>query len=187
MMSSYHTIFISLLFFCTLHALFAVSSSSSLGENNLILVKIGGSCVTNKSVFEELNNENLEKFCKQLKLATMNTASQHVVVHGAGSFGHFSARQYELVNGGRDQDWRQGFCETRSSVLKLNSLIVDALTKHKHPATTVTLFPSALTSNRVLRNDGPLSMCDSILENRMTPVIHGDAVLDVSHRCTIFR
>ena len=183
MLSYEYAVFISLL------AFFIQLASSSIPQphaNNLVLVKIGGSCVTNKKAFEELNGENLEKFCLELAAASSNI-SRHVVVHGAGSFGHFSARRYELVKGGRDEDWRRGFCETRASVLKLNTLIIGALIKYKLAATTVTLFPSALTRRRVLDVEGPLTMCDLIIENGMIPVIHGDAILDVDHRCTIFR
>ena len=128
---SHTTVFICFLIFIIAHFLHPVTSStppsSPAANNNLIIVKLGGSCVTNKSAFEELNEGNLEKFCEQMASVSSNTVSRHIIVHGAGSFGHFSARQYELVKGGRDKDWRQGFCETRTSVLKLNTLILKVI------------------------------------------------------------
>ena len=162
------------------------SSSSSLSSSATILVKIGGSCVTNKQIFEELDHINLEKICQQLTEAYDPYKHRHLIVHGAGSFGHFTARQYELSKGGRDEDWTRGFCETRTSVLKLNSYILSALIKHKLPATTISIFSSIHTNNRLLEVEGPIHMCESVMERDMIPVMHGDAVFDVDHRCSIF-
>jgi isopentenyl phosphate kinase len=68
------------------------------------LIKIGGSSITNKAVLEELNPAALDWFARTLATAaTTNNRKNHqrfVVVHGAGSFGHFTAKEYGLK--GRD-------------------------------------------------------------------------------------
>jgi isopentenyl phosphate kinase len=69
------------------------------------LIKIGGSSITNKAVLEELNPVALDWFARTLATASKtihqtNKQQRFVVVHGAGSFGHFTAKEYGLQ--GRD-------------------------------------------------------------------------------------
>jgi len=115
-----------------------------------------------------------------------------VIVHGAGSYGHFDARQYNIKHGGTvDGQWREGFCRTRASVLKLNGLVVGALIRARVAAVSVEMFPHtcATRDGRITAGtDGGLALTEGLLERGLVPVLHGDAVL-TSHAadatCTI--
>jgi isopentenyl phosphate kinase len=128
----------------------------------IIILKIGGSSITDKAQEETLENETLEWFSKliassvdqsMLFPSAITTSSTNpskpkfIIVHGAGSFGHHSAKRYglrcgksilvdesactdERSNGVNVQYQMEGLCKTRHSVQKLNSAIVGALLKH---------------------------------------------------------
>ena len=134
--------------------------------DKIMLIKIGGSSITNKSEEETLDPEALEWFANLIassvnesflspkvpidKSIQSSTKSKFIVVHGAGSFGHHSAKRYGLKCGKAtlleesqsctdpprtydDTDIQyqmEGLSRTRHSVQKLNSFIVGALLKH---------------------------------------------------------
>ena len=106
------------LLLCSLHLLFSAvavaeaSSHHSDGSNTsitkpiVVLVKVGGSSITDKAVKETLNESALEWFAQTIHNALSTTvdintnSSRHnlsfVIVHGAGSFGHHTAKEFGL-------------------------------------------------------------------------------------------
>ena len=147
-----------------------------------VLVKLGGSAVTRKSQFETLNAERLNATAASLARARSDVQGNTVLVHGAGSFGHFQASQHGVSRGTSDTrfSWL-GFCATRSSVTRLNAAVVEALARNGLPAIGLSPFPRWRT-----RNGQPLARCTracvsevrELLERGFTPVLHGDACLD---------
>lgn len=180
-----------------------------------LIVKYGGSAVTNKASFETLNCELLSKSSVQLKIVCDEERwSNIIIVHGAGSFGHFHAQKYGLKFGGTSakdnsenvlEPWQTGLTLTRQSVLKLNKHVVDAHVSMGLPVVSVSAFPSVVTgyqsSCKTRQNaascpsinsygshiveSGALSEVNSILSAGLIPVLHGDVVLDRSQRCAI--
>lgn len=78
-------------------------------KTNILLVKIGGSSITKKAELETLNLDALDWFsktirstlnCKFLSNIDSDTDSNEkpsiIIVHGAGSFGHHTAKKYGL-------------------------------------------------------------------------------------------
>ena len=134
-----------------------------------------------------------------------------VLIHGAGSFGHFQAKKYTLSSGGSIDEWKQGTTLTRQryvvtlaktyqvsslaryneivvyfSVLKLNGLVVDALIKEGVPAVGISPFPTVVSSKKVeLLATGVLNSVSELIRNGLVPVIHGDVIIDRVQRCTI--
>ena len=90
-------------------------------QDNIFILKIGGSSITNKAREETLNDEALDWFAKlvadsvdesflspiifheneYLKDRGTNKDSRpkFILIHGAGSFGHHSAKRYGLQCG----------------------------------------------------------------------------------------
>ena len=152
---------------------------------SIIIVKIGGSCITDKSKFETLNVLCLEEIALQFAflMSQAESTQQYVIVHGAGSFGHMSAKQHSLsIGGNSESNWREGAAITRRSVTKLNGFVLDALIKHKIPAVTVSLFPATCTraAGKEILTGGSLEHINTLLENGFVPIIHGDVVFDDS-------
>ena len=84
----------------------------------------------------------LERTAQQLAQTRAAAGEDRVLLHGAGSFGHFHARQYALKHGSSHPKYLPiGFAQTRSSVTRLNGLVVSALLAHGLPAVSVHPFP----------------------------------------------
>lgn len=109
-----------------------------------------------------------------------------IVVHGAGSFGHFQASRSGVHKGG----WhlpvvKAGFVATRISVTSLNLEIVRALAREGIPSVGISPFASGWsTSNRNIASAG-ISQVAKAVESGFVPVLHGDAVFDSLQDCTI--
>jgi isopentenyl phosphate kinase len=146
-----------------------MTTSVSVPDSHLVLIKYGGSAITLKSVFEQLNSQALVE-CAQVISNAYERASEtrYVIVHGAGSFGHFHARAYGLKDGGHKECnvphevaplssqelppsqsyecWKRGVTLTRQSVQKLNRALVDSHVSIGLPAVSVSLFPQVTKS-----------------------------------------
>ena len=61
--------------------------------DRLTILKIGGSVITDKSKILKPNISSMKNISKILK-----KFDRVILVHGAGSFGHYYARKYKLQN-----------------------------------------------------------------------------------------
>lgn len=79
------------------------------------IVKLGGAAITNKNSFETLDDVTLQQCVEHLKeVYSRNHKADFLVVHGAGSFGHFQASQANVAKGGLNQpNVRMGFVKAR--------------------------------------------------------------------------
>lgn len=142
-----------------------------------------------------VNTEALRKTTSHLRLIrNQDNAPNFIVIHGAGSFGHFQASKYKLSKGGSIDTWVEGFSLTRQSVVKLNGLVVAAHIDEGIPAVGMSLFPYI---NRKVQNNGmnaeattismaSLQVVEDIIATGLVPVLHGDGILDDTQRCAIF-
>lgn len=153
------------------------------------IIKFGGSAVTVKNQLETIKDGCLSHACSIVKYL-IEQGRTLIVVHGAGSFGHHQAKQYNVTSGyqhllGDDQDKvKYGFCATRISVTKLNHMIVERLFQHGVHAVGIPAFGSWSTDNReVIQHNTDTIM--EVLNNGLVPVLHGDCVLDQSKGCVI--
>jgi isopentenyl phosphate kinase len=139
----------------------------------MILIKLGGSAVTDKTRDFTVRESVIETVAQQVACIE----DQVIVVHGGGSYGHPLARKYRLHKGFTDTSQLQGICETRHAMTALNQLIVSAFIEAGVPA--VAVQPSACfvcTNKRI-----SLSFLDPV--NRLVdlgcvPVLYGDVVTD---------
>jgi len=140
-----------------------------------LLVKLGGSAITQKNAFETLEAEALHTTAQQL--SSLHD-SRIVIVHGAGSFGHFQASQHGVSKGKLSDKFSwNGFAQVRSSVTRLNTKVVEALLQEGVPGVGCSPFPlwKKDTSDQLCRQ--LMAASSRMLDNGLVPVIHGDAVL----------
>ncbi|ESP01168.1 hypothetical protein LOTGIDRAFT_238298 [Lottia gigantea] len=160
-------------------------------ENDIdLIIKFGGSSITNKDCIETLRVTALE-WCAHLVKKCLNSDKNCVIVHGAGSFGHHQAKEYHVSSGYshlstkfETDKIKLGFSLTRQSVLKLNASVIENLLKEGIPAISLSPFLSWKTDNRIVQEDG-CEMIHAVLNQGYMPVLHGDAVFDKSLGCTI--
>lgn len=153
-------------------------------RSTLIVVKLGGSSITEKGSFETLKRSKLDTTCFQIQQIFRETGANVILIHGAGSFGHHQAKQYGLKSGGGD-DWLVGVSRTRSSVLRLNAIILQSLAALDVPVAPVSPFDFiTLKDGDVLRSTLTEHM-SSLLRTGLIPLAHGDVVLDRKRKCSI--
>ena len=157
------------------------------GPRCRILVKLGGSACTDKAAFETVHQKRLSATARQLAETRPANEENRVLLHGAGSFGHFHARKYAIKHGSaHEQHSPLGFALTRSSVTRLNGLVVSALLEAEQPAVSLHPFPSWRK-----RRNSPLSGSAMAAEAArawgagLLPVLHGDAVHDEHQGCAV--
>ncbi|XP_078442653.1 amino acid kinase family protein isoform X2 [Wolffia australiana] len=109
-----------------------------------------------------------------------------IIVHGAGSFGHFQASKSGVHKGHLHLPIvKAGFVATRISVTSLCLAIVRALAREGMPAIGMPPFASGWeTTDRNVASAHLLPITRA-LESGLIPVLHGDAVLDNIRGCTI--
>ncbi|KAE8673272.1 WRKY DNA-binding protein 4, putative isoform 1 [Hibiscus syriacus] len=112
--------------------------------------------------------------------------SRFVVVHGAGSFGHFQASKSGVHKGGLSQPLvKAGFVATRISVTTLNLEIVRALAREGIPSIGMSPYACGWSTSERNVASADLSGVTKAIDSGFIPVLHGDAVFDDRLGCTI--
>ncbi|XP_050417970.1 uncharacterized protein LOC126831491 [Patella vulgata] len=158
-----------------------------------LVIKFGGSAITNKDILETTKLESLHWAANLMKVIH-DKGLRCVVVHGAGSFGHHQAKAYQVSSGYSQYNnttqltdlkkVKLGFCLTRQSVLKLNSILENHLLEENIPVVSLSPFQLWRTKNKDVVKHG----CDVIKETlykSLLPILHGDCVFDETLGCTI--
>ncbi len=137
------------------------------------IIKLGGSVLTDKTQIATFKTEVMDNLSKHLS----TFSEQMILIHGAGSFGHITAEQYNLQSGFQDHSQLQGFSVTHALVQQLNNHVLESLHKANIPA--VSLPPHAILSlnnHEMDHLDYPLF--ESYLQSNFVPVSFGDVALD---------
>lgn len=146
----------------------------------MIILKLGGSVITEKTKKCSFRQKTMDNLARQIKKAN----EKLILVHGAGSFGHILAKEYQLDEGYKNNDQLQGFSLTQAMVQMLNSLVLKSL--HDQGIPTVSLPPHSIVKlNNHRLAEINYNVFAEYLENNITPVTFGDVVLDETLRFSI--
>lgn len=142
----------------------------------MILVKLGGSVITDKSRLRTFRRSTCERLARELRPALQEGL---VVVHGAGSFGHIMAKKHELHKGFKRRSQLEHVAGVQRDVRELNVRVLGALIDGGVRAVSV---PPAASSSF---DGGAVASFDdeafsSLLALELTPVTFGDVVPDGS-------
>ncbi|CAK9872200.1 unnamed protein product [Sphagnum jensenii] len=109
-----------------------------------------------------------------------------VVVHGAGSFGHFQASRSGVQRGDLNTPLvKAGLVATRISVTKLNHEVVRHFASEGIPAVGISpLSAGWCTKNKNFKEDD-MTAVECTVNAGFIPVVHGDGVLDSAEGCSI--
>ena len=147
----------------------------------MIILKIGGSILTNKDAPEsEIDSTNLKRIAGEIKKSLDNSSKELIIVHGAGSFGHPPAKKYKIGQNFDKSEYSQkrlGFCEIQNAVKKLNMLICEEFISQGVPVIAIPAS-SFITASSKRITEGNLDTFKNYLSKGFIPVIYGDVVLD---------
>jgi isopentenyl phosphate kinase len=140
-----------------------------------IILKIGGSAITDKTGELAAKTEIINRLAEEIKRADLDNL---IIIHGGGSFGHPTAAKYGIKEGYKeDPTQKLGFAETHHVMTVLNGLVMDALIWHEVPAVSVAPSCCFITNNGKVKYFDE-TVLQSMAKMVFTPVMYGDAVLD---------
>lgn len=141
------------------------------------VLKLGGSVLTKKGGYMELDQKNMDALARMLGEAWKSGLRDLILIHGAGSFGHAVVLKYGLNNGVRTDRQKEGMALTHAACTRLSQAVVDALLKNGVPAVAVPpISLGRLSNGRISKFDSAAVL--GILSSGFLPVLHGDMMLD---------
>ncbi len=134
----------------------------------MILIKLGGSIITNKEKPTSARRKTIDNLAKSLK----KIDEPIIIVHGGGSYGHYWSVKYNMHTKEKKYDLR-GVAIVKNSMIELNKIILDSLLKNK-------LNPYCLPPTDFMLGNKPISKkvkeIEKIAKSGLIPVTYGDAL-----------
>lgn len=152
---------------------------------NLILIKLGGSVITEKSARKKANIDVIEKLAGEISAARKKTNDLIIIAHGQGSFAHVPAKKYRTKQGNIAKNSAYGAAMVRQECIELNSLVLNCLLKAGLPA--VTFAPNSfLTTAKGQLSTVNCKPLTTALKSGLIPVVYGDVIPDEKIGWTIY-
>lgn len=139
----------------------------------MILIKLGGSVITDKSQYKKFDRETTSRLCREIA----DSGQDVVVVHGAGSFGHVLAKEHSIQNGLRDDSQIAPAMQVHHDAMELGMLVTAELMAVGIPAASVA--PGScfvMQDGRLIAND--VEAVRRMRDIGVMPVTFGDVVMD---------
>lgn len=140
------------------------------------VLKIGGSILTDKNRDNAARLEEISRVAREIAAHPEDL----VLVHGAGSFGHFPAKRYGLPLCFSPE----GLRVTHESVARLSDLVVGALSRAGVDSLPVHPLSCLLLSNGRI-DSFDLKPLKAMLKDGLMPVLHGDVAMDAVRKAGI--
>lgn len=134
----------------------------------MLLIKLGGSIITNKEKPLSSRKKTIENIAKSLSRIN----EPMIIVHGGGSFGHFWSVKYDMHTKPSRYDTK-GVSVVKNSMVELNKIILDILLEKK-------LKPYCLPPTDFMAGNKPIKAkikeIEKISRSGLVPVTFGDAL-----------
>ena len=134
----------------------------------MILIKLGGSIITNKEKPLSVRRKTIEKLAKNLK----KIDDSLIIVHGGGSYGHYWSVKYDMHTKPRKYDLK-GVSVIKNSMIELNKIILDLFLKNK-------IHPYCLPPTDFMLGNKPIpnkvKEIEKISKSGLVPITFGDAL-----------
>lgn len=157
-----------------------------MDNKDIIILKIGGSIVTNKNTQKaQLNDPVVKRLSKELKLFIKHHPKTKIILlHGAGSFGHPLVYKFKLLNQSLTRSSLLKFDEVICSMRQLSNLLTINFLKEKipvFPVQTSALFYEK-NNNIKLAN---ISYLKQIIDTGFIPMLGGDLGINQNNRTIV--
>lgn len=145
----------------------------------VILIKLGGSVITDKKIPYKARFDVLKQLVKELSMAK---SYQIVLGHGVGSFAHTSASKYGGKEGYKS---RWGIAKVARDAMGINRIVMDSLIERGLPA--VSLRPmSMILSEKGELKEHLFKVIDEVIRQGLMPVVYGDVIWDKEWKSAIY-
>jgi isopentenyl phosphate kinase len=142
-----------------------------------ILIKFGGSLITEKSREETARSEVIQRLAAEIAVLAASRSELLILGHGSGSFGHVAAKRFGIAQGIRDAGQLPGVSLTQQKAAALHRIVTAALS-----AAGALPFSIAPSSCVVSASGRPVELAGEplllALGSGLLPVVYGDVVTD---------
>jgi len=155
--------------------------SFSMPQKEIIIVKIGGSIVTQKyGKRPSLRRAHIQKIASLMVKKYNPEKHALILIHGAGSFGHLHAHRHALAEGTKNHPEKL-FRATENQALdeKLNSEIATLFIQAGLPVTGMPTRALALNKNGQI-STFEMNGIETAVKVGAIPLLHGDMVFDAT-------
>ncbi|ELY64468.1 isopentenyl phosphate kinase [Natrinema versiforme] len=149
----------------------------------MIVLKLGGSVITEKDRPETLDGAALERAADAIAAALDAGLENLVIVHGGGSFGHHNASEHGISTTAGTRD-ASAALDVHGAMKTLNQFVLSRLLDRDVDAVPVHPFSAA-------HRDGagqlslPTGQIETMLGEGFVPVIHGDMIAHAGAGATV--
>jgi isopentenyl phosphate kinase len=98
------------------------------------VLKLGGSVLTKKEGYMELDHKNISSLSQMLSKIWKEGIRDILLIHGAGSFGHPVVIKHKIENGVHTEGQKHAMALTHSACARLSAALVDSLVENGVPA-----------------------------------------------------
>lgn len=153
-------------------------------QSELIMIKLGGSLLTDKTKPFTLRPGVIKRITKEIHNARQEKDMRLIVGHGGGSFPHSAANKYQTHKGIINKESYKGIAEVQDAASRLNRLVVRELLDTGENAMSISLSSSGIAENSQIKYMyiEPIKI---LLKYNMIPVPYGDVALDTAMGCSI--
>lgn len=156
----------------------------SKNKQPIVLVKIGGSLITDKNKPFSVKKRALKIIAEEIRKA-MDLGKTLIIGHGAGSFAHVPAKKYQTHKGIINDFSYRGIAEVADVACQLNRIVVKRLLNTKISAISVSPLSMMTSKDHQLDSIYTQSL-EQILNLGLLPVVYGDQIIDLKAGCTVF-
>jgi len=150
----------------------------------MLILKLGGSVITDKSKPFTPRLDVIRRLAKEIHEARQEKGIKLIIGHGGGSFPHTSAKKYETHKGIINEESYRGICMVQNDASKLNRIMVDELIKAGENAISIQPSSSCITKKGRI-SEWYFDPIKKVLEYDLLPVVYGDVALDTEMGCCI--
>ncbi|WP_418282078.1 isopentenyl phosphate kinase [Halorubrum sp. DTA98] len=163
-----------------------MAGTDASDRGDTVVVKLGGSLITEKDRPETLDGPALSAACDAIATAIAEAdVGKLVVVHGGGSFGHHHASEHGLSTTSGTHD-AAAVMDVHGAMTTLNRFVLSRLHERDVPAVPVHPFSlSARPEGSGGTLDLPTGSTETLLGEGFVPVLHGDGVATADEGVTV--
>lgn len=138
---------------------------------DLVLVKLGGSVITDKSKPYTARKDVIQKLAKKLK-KLKNKNTDLIIGHGSGSFAHIPASKYQIQKGLINSKSIWGLTLTADAAIQINRIVISEMLKLKIKC--LSFAPLSFNYGKRVLTDH----LKKAMEIGIIPVIYGDVIMN---------
>ena len=142
-------------------------------SKDLIILKLGGSIITNKYEKFSARYDIIEKIAQEIS----KIRKPLILIHGAGSFGHPLAKKYKIHEGFHSKSQLKGVVEIRIRMQELSKILTKVLKKYGTCTMPIISSSCMIAENKRLVNV-EIEPFKIFLRLGLVPMCSGDIVAD---------